>query len=150
VRGDTGLHGPRASLGRIERAKLRSLRSRYPAVRAAHGCSAIRLGRSRRATRHAQGPAAGSTHSAESGGSDVPQRPGPARLLAKRPEQRPTSWEFHAALLGMLRMGMPVNLASAESARVQAGSRMLFGRDPVPTAPDPPLVGREPELELIE
>ncbi len=72
------------------------------------------------------------------------------RLLAKRPEQRPTSWESHAALLGMLRMGMPVNPASAESARVQAGSRILFGRDPAPTAPDPPLVGRERELELVE
>jgi len=72
------------------------------------------------------------------------------RLLAKRPEQRPTSWEAHAALLGMLRMGMPASPPHEASAQTAPSSRMLFGRDPGPRAPEPPLVGRDRELASIE
>lgn len=73
------------------------------------------------------------------------------KLLAKKPEDRPgSSREVHAALQGILRVGLtPVHEEPAPRALGDA-DRLLFGRESSPVRTEPVFVGRREERAAVE
>jgi tetratricopeptide (TPR) repeat protein len=73
------------------------------------------------------------------------------KLLAKRPEDRPSSChEVHAALQGILRSGAPFLVPGEESASAPKQDRVLLGRESSPPGTEPLLIARVAERSHLE